>query len=127
MKHLVVLLAATLLSFSCGRNGSPGAVTANKMAGRIRGVVRLQGGLPVSASEAVKEHAEICGHQVPLRRIVLGNGNGVKDSFIYLEGVADGRSFPRPDSLLIDQRQCQYSPHAMIIPAGAKLEITNSD
>src|SRR3954464_13387034 len=127
MKHFVVLFATALLSFSCSPTESTTAGAANKMSGRIRGVVRLHGALPASVSETVKEHDDVCGHEVPLQRIALGNGNGVKDSFVYLDGVADGRSFPMPDSLLVDQKQCRYAPHAMIVPVGAKLEITNSD
>ena len=27
----------------------------------------------------------------------------------------------------MDQKNCQYAPHALIVPAGSKIEITNSD
>ena len=130
MKRLVVLLALTLSAFGCATEQRKENAAAFDNAppassgptGRIRGMVRLQGALPPAAVETVKEHQEICGHEVTLPRIVLGEGNGVQDAFVYLDGVHDGRSFPRPPSVLIDQRQCQYSPHVMIVPVGTRLE-----
>jgi plastocyanin len=135
MKRFVVLLAATLLAFGCateqGKDNAPARDNTPSMSagptGRIRGVVRLQGALPTAAVEPVKEHQEICGHDVSLPRIVVGEANGIQDTFVYLDGIQDGRSFPKPESVLVDQRQCRYSPHVMIVPVGTKLEITNSD
>jgi hypothetical protein len=122
------LLASAAFGFACtAEHGNGNAATPNKTYGRIRGVVRLEGALPQPAVESIKEHQEICGHEVYLPRIVLGDGNGIKDTFIYLDGVQDGRSFPKPQSVLVDQRQCQYSPHVMVVPLGTKLEIINSD
>src|SRR5262249_44160027 len=126
---------ALLVVFGCATEQGKDKITAPDNipvmsagpAGRIRGVVRLQGTLPPLAVELIKEHQEVCGRNVSLPRIALGEKNGVQDTFVYLEGVQDGRSFPRPQSVLVDQRQCQYSPHVMIVPVGTKLEITNSD
>jgi plastocyanin len=128
MKRLVLLVAATLCILACAREpGKDQSVVAGKNSGRIVGVVRLRGELPPPAVEPVKEHDEICGHDVSLHRIVVGGGNGVQDTFVYLDGVQDGRTFPKPESVLVDQKQCQYSPHVMIVPVGTKIDITNSD
>src|SRR6266481_7221357 len=135
MKRLVVLLALTLFALGCAtEQGRDNAVVPDNTppasagpTGRIRGIVRLQGALPPVVVEPIKEHQEVCGQEVALPRIVVGEGDGVQDTFVYLDGVRDGRSFPRPPSVLVDQRQCQYSPHVMIVPVGTKIEITNSD
>src|SRR5437879_914817 len=135
MKRLVVLLALTLFALGCAtEQGKDNAVAPDNTqpasagpTGRIRGVVRLQGALPAPVVEPVKEHQDVCGPDVTLPRIVVGEGNGVQDTFVYLDGVQDGRSFPPPRSVLVDQRRCQYSPHMMIVPVGTKIEITNSD
>jgi len=133
MKRLVVSLVAALLCFGCAsEQGKDNAATRDNTppagpTGRIRGVVRLQGALPPPATEHVKVHQDVCGNDVSLPRIVVGENNGVRDTFVYLDGIQDQRNFPRPQSVLVDQRQCQYSPHVMIVPAGTKLEITNSD
>jgi plastocyanin len=129
MKRLVVLLAAALFTFGCAtEQGKDNAAPRDeKPTGRIRGVVRLQGAPPPAALEAIKEHQEVCGHDVSLPRITIGDGNGIQDTFVYLDGVQSGASYPKPQSVLVDQRGCQYAPHAMIVPVGTKIEITNSD
>jgi plastocyanin len=129
MKKVVLILAAAFACCGCAtEQGKDSAAPApSGPVGRIRGVVRLQGAPPPAAKEAVKEHQDICGHEISLPRIVVGKGNGVQDTFVYLDGVQDTRPFPRPQSVLVDQRKCQYSPHMMIVPVGTKLEITNSD
>src|ERR1051326_7424756 len=113
--------------FGCSEHSKEAVNTENENTGRIRGVVHFKGTVPPASFESPKEHDDICGHQIPLERLTLGNGNGVKDAFVYLDGVQDGRQFPKPTSVLVDQRHCEYVPHAMIVPAGTKLEITNSD
>ena len=127
MKRFVVFIAATLIAFACSRENGNKRALPDKNFGRIVGVVRLQGSLPPPAVEPIKENDEICGHDVSLQRIVVGDANGVQDTFVYLDGIQDGRTFPKPESVLIDQKKCQYSPHVMIVPVGTKIEITNSD
>jgi plastocyanin len=127
MKRLFLLLAATLFAFGCTEPANDTAFSANKNTGRIHGFVRLKGSLPAPSFESPKENQDICGHLVPLQRIVLGKENGVQDTFVYLDGVEEGRRFPKPSSVLVDQKRCAYAPHVMIVPAGTKLEITNSD
>src|SRR5262245_66677961 len=108
MKRVVVLLAATLFAFGCAtEQGKDNAPPASGPTGRIRGVVRLQGPPPPAEVESVKEHQEICGHDVSLPRIKVGERSGIADTFVYLDGVQDGRSFPRPQSVLVDQQRCQ--------------------
>ena len=99
MTGVLVLLTATLLAFGCAGNGKDASNSASKNAGRIRGSVRLNGTLPPPSFESPKEHGDSCGHQVPLQRIVLVKGNGVQDSFVYLDGIdgiKDARSGRSP-------------------------------
>lgn len=95
--------------------------------GRIRGVVRLVGDAPTPTFEKIAENQNVCGDRISLLRLALGKDKGVRNAFVYLDGVpADGNYRPR-QSLLVDQKDCQYAPHALIAPAGSKIEITNSD
>jgi hypothetical protein len=127
MTRALLLVAAIFFAAGCTERAKDAVNTVNKNTGRIRGVVRFKGTVPAASFETPKEHDDICGHQIPLERLALGNGNGVQDAFVYLDGVQDGRTFPKPSSLLVDQRHCEYVPHVMIAPVGTKLEITNSD
>ena len=97
--------------------------------GTIRGRVVLQGDAPKPASDTIGQDQKVCGSTVSLPRIVLGKDNGVQGTFVILEGVASPSARPTPttQSILIDQKECQYAPHTMIVPVNSKVEITNSD
>jgi len=133
---LVVLLFAVLISFGCSTekgNEIPPAVDNSPAAaphgptGRIRGVVRLKGMAPSLAFEPVTENQNVCGDRIPVSRLALGKENGVQHAFVYLDGVPSTDK-PRPrESLLVDQKNCQYAPHSLVVPAGSKIDITNSD
>jgi hypothetical protein len=66
---------------------------------------------------------------VSLPRIALGKDNGVKDTFVFLDGVSAVANAepPAPAAVLLDQKNCQYVPHALAVPVGTQLDITNSD
>ena len=127
MTRDLILLAAILFMFGCAEHATDTVKSVKKNSGRIRGVVRLKGTMPSPSFDTPKEHDDICGHQIPLERLALGDGNGVQDAFVYLDGIQDAGTFPKPSSVLVDQRHCEYVPHMVIVPAGTKLEITNSD
>jgi hypothetical protein len=49
---------------------------------------------------------------------------------VILEGVENFANVappPATQSVLVDQKDCQYVPHTMIVPLKSKIEITNSD
>src|ERR1043166_4173315 len=130
MKHLLLLLAASLLASGCNREQATdprvgGDRPAN--AGRIRGVVRLMGNPPAPAAEPITHDQTVCGKDVSLPRITLGKDGGVQDTFVYLDGVAAAPWSASVKPILIDQKKCQYAPHMLAVPVGTKLEFTNSD
>jgi plastocyanin len=134
MKKFVVLLAAILFLYGCGqeqgKENSPADKTTSAPAGptgRIRGVVRLQGEAPPAAFEPIAENQNTCGDRAALSRLALGKDKGVQHAFVYLDGVQSSEKFAARESLLVDQKNCQYAPHALVVPVGAKIDITNSD
>jgi plastocyanin len=135
MKKFAVLLAATLFLFGCGTEQGKGIAESSDKTpaapagpvGRIRGVVRLQGDAPVQTFEPVTENQNTCGDRVPLSRLVVGKDKGVQSAFVYLDGVKSDEKFRPRQSMLVDQKNCQYAPHTLIVPVGTKIDITNSD
>jgi plastocyanin len=130
---LAAILAVMALVSGCGDpdggalpNGGPAAGSG----GTIRGRVVLQGDAPKPASDTIAQDQKICGSSVSLPRIALGKDNVVQGTFVILEGVESppgARPAATTQSVLIDQKDCQYVPHTMIVPVNSKVEITNSD
>ena len=129
-RRLVVLLAVTLLGCACSsaeRSKETPASSSSARTGRIRGVVRLEGNPPARGVEPITQDQATCGTSVSLPRLALGKSNGVQHAFVYLDGVTSVQDFRPRESVLVDQNKCQYVPHALVVPTGTKLEITNSD
>jgi len=135
LKHVGLLTILLVFVASCGgpqtseSGQKPAASTRPGPSGTIRGAVRLMGKGPAPATDPIKADQTTCGSSVSLPRITLGKDNGVKDTFIFLDGVSavENSEMPPPASILMDQKNCQYVPHAMTVPVGTELEITNSD
>jgi plastocyanin len=135
MKSLILVSTLLFLS-SCGKGQesqlppAPAAESAKAPAGptgRIRGTVMLKGNPPAAKFEPITENQNVCGNKVAVTRLALGKERGVRYAFVYLDDVKTADSFRPRESLLVDQKDCQYAPHALIVPTGGKIEITNSD
>jgi plastocyanin len=131
----VALLLIALVGVGCSDEKPKGAsVTSDQTpaapkarSGRIRGVVRFVGKLPDPVADAITQDQSTCGKSVSLQRLVLGKNNGVQYAFVYLDGIQGAGELKSPVPVLVDQKNCQYAPHAVIVPMGAPLEFTNSD
>ena len=131
---LILLSTLSLWACSSGQPNeitpalkSPASTAPTGPTGKIRGVVRLMGNAPAPTFERITENQSICGDRAPLLRLAVGKDKGVQHAFVYLEGVQSTEKFRAQQALLVDQKDCQYAPHAMIVPEGSKIEITNSD
>jgi len=135
MRNLVIVLTAALFLSGCGTEkgseippaGDKPTAASTGPTGRVRGVIRLQGNTPATAFEPITENQNVCGDRVNVSRLSLGKDKGVQRAFVYLDGVQSTENFRARESLLVDQKNCQYVPHSLIVPEGSKIEITNSD
>ena len=134
MKKIIVLLIFFTLSFNhilpdgnialCQTTYTPKSLTDG---GTIGGKVVLKGTIPEFVNMIVSQDNKVCGKSKRSPRLVIGADRGVANAVIYLEGLTSGKPFPGSGMYLLDQRNCEYSPHISIIPNGQKLTIVNSD
>jgi plastocyanin len=82
---------------------------------------------PAAKFEAIAENQNVCGDRVNVSRLVIGKDKGVQNAFVFLDGIQSSETYRSRTSLLVDQKDCQYAPHVLIVPAGSKIDITNSD
>ncbi|HXY33501.1 MAG TPA: hypothetical protein VEI07_04690 [Planctomycetaceae bacterium] len=109
-----------------------GATAAPAGFGTLRGRVVFQGAPPtieaLTAQALGKE--PICGKAgVPNDRLVIGEGNGVANVFIFLPKAPGGVPVPPlpTEPAKFDQKSCRFFPHALIVRASQDLKILNSD
>ena len=97
--------------------------------GRIRGVVTLRGAVPVSRSEPVAQQQNVCGTSVGVTRLSLGANGAVKGAIVYLDGLDAGAapSQALQPVVVVEQKDCQYAPGALVVSPGTPIDIVNDD
>ncbi|HKC61917.1 MAG TPA: carboxypeptidase regulatory-like domain-containing protein [Myxococcales bacterium] len=102
----------------------PGATGSG--AGRVSGKVTLTGLPPKLAPLPVTRDIKTCGTSKPDEALEVGQGGGVKNAVLW---IADGPKPSRADKIKVtlDQKQCEFTPHVVAMPAGATLDIVNGD
>ena len=121
---LAVLAGASLAWASPAFGYEAGAVSDG---GSISGTIILAGDeIPApKAIEATKD-VNVCGKtQKYDESLVVGENKGVKNVVVSITEMASGKEWAASEPL--DQQECVYTPHVVLTPAGAELEILNND
>jgi hypothetical protein len=100
--------------------------------GTISGTVKWSGPLPHLNGLPISKDAAICdpdGHKNrDLERLIVGPQNGVANTVVYLKNIASGKAFDFPEERRsLDQKQCRYEPHILLVPQGGVLRMKSSD
>ena len=97
--------------------------------GTIRGVVTLPGSAPAARSEPVSQQQNVCGNSVGVTRLSLGANGGVGRAIVYLDDVPSGADSSRPQRpvVVVGQKDCQYTPAALVVAPGTPIDIVNDD
>jgi plastocyanin len=142
MKKLMLTapLALSLVMAACG--GEPAATETAPAAtpsapavdpakaGKVAGKITLEGAAP--AQQPIQMAADPnCArmHTTPVTTqfVVVGEGGGLANAFVYLKSGVQGDFPPPGDPVVLDQQGCTYVPHVIGIQVGQPLEIVNSD
>jgi plastocyanin len=105
---------------------APPAAAAETGSGKVGGKVTLSGLAPKLANLPVTRDIKTCGASKTDESLEVGQGGGVKNAVLW---IADGPKAARAEKIKVtlDQKQCDFSPHVVAMPAGATLEIVNGD
>lgn len=107
----------------------PGVAAA---ASSITGTITFSGQAPTLkpiAMDADPTCAKKHTAPVPNELLVLGSGNTMGNVIVWVsKGLPSGKTYPAPTTpAVLDQKGCQYLPHAMGIMVGQPYKILNSD
>jgi hypothetical protein len=117
-----------------GRAAAQSDYTAIKVenGGTITGTVKWTGPLPKIPKLAITKNADICdpdSHKTrDLERLEVASDGGVANTVVYLKDITRGKPMDLPEERQhLDQRNCRYVPHIMLVPQNASLQIKSSD
>lgn len=107
-----------------------GAPANRRLGGLLEGTVTLAGdSLPGPTTVVNSTDPEVCGREHSLRDLVVsGESRGIRHTIVSLTGVPQEAIPDRPPGrLVIDNRDCQFVPHAAVATVGDTVVARNSD
>lgn len=100
--------------------------------GNITGTVALEGDIPPVKMLNVDSDTRLCVHthgKTPSQALIVSKDtNGIKNVVVSIENIEKGKKLNHSGSnVVFDQKDCEFIPHILVIPAGTKVDILNSD
>jgi Carboxypeptidase regulatory-like domain len=100
--------------------------------GTIQGVVKWTGTVPRIPKLPITKNADICDPENTktrdLERLIISSQGGVANTVVFLKDVSKGKAMEIPDERWhLDQKNCRYIPHIMIVADGTGLQIKSDD
>jgi plastocyanin len=119
------IVGALLLSAFCTFGFRANAV---EQGGAISGTIRYDGAPPKPVQLDVSKDRDVCGVR-PLydQSLLVGADGGIANAVVTIPDVAGGATLKPENNVRFDQKDCEYSPHVAVFPAGSTVEVINSD
>ena len=98
--------------------------------GTITGTVKFEGEVPAMKKLEITKNPEVCGLTDKFdESVVVGEGNGLKNTIIYLMDISSGAGFPKGAKVKyeFDQKGCHFNPHVRLLPVGQRMTMLNPD
>ena len=94
--------------------------------GQLRGIVLLSGKYEQPAPLRVVKSRSFCGLTVPNETLLVDQGGGVRNAVVVLRPLQRTVNL-QPGRILLDNKQCAFTPHVQIASVGSELVLRNSD
>ena len=134
MKYMFRLIALLVIALapqlSAGQSGYQ--VVSVQDGGTIRGTVKWQGALPHLVASEINKDPQVCDplgqkHR-DLERLLVAPNGGVANTVVFLRDISRGKAMDLPASRRsLNQKNCRYEPHILLVPLQATLAVKNSD
>jgi plastocyanin len=117
-------LAGFFLYASCGNAYEATTVVDG---GSIVGRVKFSGTVTPPQKVEISKDQDVCGKTEKIdETLLIGENHGLQNVLVSLLDIPQGKGFT--DSVpILDQRDCQYIPHLVLVPVGKPLIILNND
>ncbi len=106
--------------------GYQGGAVSN--GGTISGKVTYSGAAMAPETVEVDKDPEVCGTSIEVAKVQADASGGLADAVVRITDIQSGKPL---DSLgvefVLDQKQCVYVPHIVVVPVGSALTVLNSD
>jgi hypothetical protein len=127
---LVVLTAAFAVQI-CAAQSAYRVITVSD-GGTIKGTVKWQGALPHLTPSEINKDPQVCDplgekHR-DLERLLVSPNGGVANTVVFLKNITAGKAMDLPlERRFLNQKNCRYEPHILLVPEQALLTVRSSD
>src|SRR6201981_822653 len=129
-----LVAAASLFLFGAASAAAQSDYSVIKVenGGTITGTVKWSGPTPKAPKLPITKDASICdpeSHKVrDLERLEVSSDGGGANTVVFLKDITKGKAMDLPEAREhLDQKNCRYVPHIMLIPQGGNLDAKSSD
>ncbi len=91
----------------------------------LAGKVTLTGLAPTLANLPVTRDNKVCGTSKPDESLEVKD-SGIRNAVVWFTDVPLAKEF-KPPKQKLDQQACSFVPHILVAPAGAAVDVVNSD
>jgi plastocyanin len=102
-------------------------LAAPAWAGTIRGAVRLAGGAPEHKKVVMTVDQSVCGKEKDAEDLMVSADKGIRNVVVSLQSPPADAKARVPAPVQMDQKQCEFVPRVVLIPAGGTVEFLNGD
>ncbi|MGB9236389.1 MAG: carboxypeptidase regulatory-like domain-containing protein [Terriglobales bacterium] len=100
--------------------------------GTIRGTVKWQGALPHLTASDINKDPQVCDpmgqKRRDLERLIVSPTGGVANTVVFLRDIKAGKAMDLPmERRFLNQKNCRYEPHILLVPQQAALTVRSSD
>jgi hypothetical protein len=100
--------------------------------GTISGTVKWSGPIPRIPAFLIDKDPQVCdpdSHKTrDLDRLIIGPQSGVANTVVFLNDISRGKPLEIPEARrTLDQKQCRYEPHVLLVPQNGPLQLKSSD
>ncbi len=134
MKYLFRLLALAVIAFAPNLSAAQTdyQVVSVENGGTIKGMVKWQGSLPHLMASEINKDQQICDplgeKRRDLERLLVAPNGGVANTVVFLRNITRGKAMDLPaPRRFLDQKNCRYEPHILLVPLRATLTVRDSD
>lgn len=92
----------------------------------LSGTVTFDGTPPPPEKLPVTKDPEKCGTEHVSEALVIGEGKGIQYVVVSIANAPPGQ-LDAASEVELDQQGCRFTPHVVVVPAGATLVARNSD
>jgi hypothetical protein len=130
-----VSVVLTLLSsggaIHCSAQSSYRVISVDN-AGTITGTVKWSGAVPRPLTFPITKDSAVCDpdshKRADLERLIVGSDGGVANTVVFLKSISSGKAMDIPPARrFLNQKQCRYEPHILLVPQSTALQMKSSD